>query len=412
VTVKIYREEKAAGTYYRVGYYLGAKRCWLHCATLDEAKKEAAAKAAQLSRGDVDAAQLTGRDRLVYGRALEALRPTGATLDSAAIEYAEARKLLGAHSLIEAVRFYIRHHGQGIRAKSVSEGVEEMIAAKKIKGVSELYLADLLYRLGAFRDAFKCDVNTIAPDDLRDWFATLKLAPRSFNNFVRTVGTFLSFAKSNGWLAKDLDLLASVERRKEKAAPVEIFSPEELASILSHASHAVAPCMALTAFAGVRSEEILRLKWSDLERRRGFIEVAADRAKTAQRRLVPITPNLAEWLATAPRKDARVWPHSKPYLFESFRNAVKAANAAAKKSAGATAAAKIVWKTNALRHSFITYRLADIQDTNRVALEAGNSPGMIFKHYRELATPEQGKTWFSVRPQKAENIVPIGEAAA
>jgi hypothetical protein len=38
------------------------------------------------------------------------------------------------------------------------------------------------------------------------------------------------------------------------------------------------------------------------------------------------------------------------------------------------------WKHNALRHSFISYRVADIQNVAQVALEAGNSPGMIFGH--------------------------------
>jgi len=26
----------------------------------------------------------------------------------------------------------------------------------------------------------------------------------------------------------------------------------------------------------------------------------------------------------------------------------------------------------------------------------GNSPAMLFKHYRELVTPEQAKTWFEI----------------
>jgi hypothetical protein len=31
-------------------------------------------------------------------------------------------------------------------------------------------------------------------------------------------------------------------------------------------------------------------------------------------------------------------------------------------------------------------------------LEAGNSPQMIFTHYRELVTPEVAKAWFEVKP--------------
>jgi hypothetical protein len=31
-------------------------------------------------------------------------------------------------------------------------------------------------------------------------------------------------------------------------------------------------------------------------------------------------------------------------------------------------------------------------------LEAGNSPGMIFKHYRELVREADGKKWFAIAP--------------
>jgi integrase len=184
-----------------------------------------------------------------------------------------------------------------------------------------------------------------------------------------------------------------VEKRSEKSAPVEIFSPTELTKLLKNASAELTPCLALAAFAGLRSEEILRLEWADVERRPGFIEIAAHKAKTATRRLVPIADNLASWLALARRNEELVWRHSKAWFFEAMRNAASDA--------------KIKWKQNALRHSFISCRLAEIQDVNRVALEAGTSPQMIFRHYRELATPDQAQTWFAIVPQAVPNVVPM-----
>jgi hypothetical protein len=73
--------------------------------------------------------------------------------------------------------------------------------------------------------------------------------------------------------------------------------------------------------------------------------------------------------------------------------------------------AEVTWKQNVLRHSFISYRLAELQNINQVALEAGNSPKMIHQHYRELATPEQAKSWFSLAPEIAENVVPMQRRA-
>jgi len=66
---------------------------------------------------------------------------------------------------------------------------------------------------------------------------------------------------------------------------------------------------------------------------------------------------------------------------------------------GGEGLAPFAWKHNALRHSFISYRVADIQNVAQVALEAGNSPQMIFKHYRELVRPDAAKAWFSIAPE-------------
>jgi hypothetical protein len=41
----------------------------------------------------------------------------------------------------------------------------------------------------------------------------------------------------------------------------------------------------------------------------------------------------------------------------------------------------------------------------KVALEAGNSPQMIFQHYRELVRPKGAKEWFAIMP-KREAIKP------
>jgi integrase len=391
--VKIYRDRKPTAMYYRVVYHLGGKRHRLNFNELEKARNEAEAKASQLSRGDVDAAQVSGKDRLELGRARDAVKYYALPLDQVAIEYTQARKLLNGVSLLDAARFYSRHHRQGITRKSVADAVAEMIDQKTRKGVSNLYLADLRYRLGAFTQAFQCDLGAIAPDDVALFFEDLRLSPGSHNNFLHVLSTFFSFAQRHGWLSKEVDLLARVERRSGKPAPVEIFHPKELLALLAHASPMVAPCIALGAFAGLRSAEILRLDWSDTQRHHGFIEVAAHKSKTATRRIVPTPDNLARWLAIAPRNSGRIWPRSKSRYFEAQHSVA--------------AKAGITWKQNALRHSFISYRLAEIQDVNRVALEAGNSPQMIFRHYRELCTPQQAKTWFSIAPEQAPNVVPL-----
>src|SRR5690606_30981920 len=121
----------------------------------------------------------------------------------------------------------------------------------------------------------------------------------------------------------------------------------ELAAILEHARDDLKPCIAIQAFAGLRTEELLRLTWEDVRRRPGYIEVEAGKAKTARRRLVPVSDALALWLAphlqekTGQKKTGPVWGFSKPFWFQCIENASKAA--------------KTPWKQNVLRHSFISY---------------------------------------------------------
>jgi len=70
------------------------------------------------------------------------------------------------------------------------------------------------------------------------------------------------------------------------------------------------------------------------------------------------------------------------------------------------------WKHTALRHSFISYRVAQTQNVAQVALEAGNSPQMIFRHYRELVRPADAEKWFSITPGLPANVVPITKAVS
>ena len=64
----------------------------------------------------------------------------------------------------------------------------------------------------------------------------------------------------------------------------------------------------------------------------------------------------------------------------------------------AAARAKVAWKRNGFRHSYISYRVATLKDVPAVALECGNSPQVIFSNYRALATDAEAKAWFSILP--------------
>jgi hypothetical protein len=47
-----------------------------------------------------------------------------------------------------------------------------------------------------------------------------------------------------------------------------------------------------------------------------------------------------------------------------------------------------------------------------VALEAGNSPQMIFRHYRELVRPVDAEKWFGITPASVEAAKAARESGA
>ena len=38
----------------------------------------------------------------------------------------------------------------------------------------------------------------------------------------------------------------------------------------------------------------------------------------------------------------------------------------------------------------------------------GNTPVMIFRHYRELVLPQDATAWWNIFPEQATNVVPMG----
>ena len=185
--------------------------------------------------------------------------------------------------------------------------------------------------------------------------------------------------------------------RRMRSFPTEETALVE-AKLLAAAPADFVPLLAIGAFAGVRVAEILRLDWGNVDLAGGFITVAADKAKTARRRLVPLSDNLRQWLAPYAQPEGKLWNLSDCMFSE--------------RSAATAAKARVDWKANGLRHSFISYRVAQVQNVAQVALEAGNSAQVIFSNYRELVRPADAVKWFAIAPEAPGNVVSLNQAVA
>jgi integrase len=389
--VKIYRGKSRGYDLFTVAHYLCGKRKRETFSNLADAKERAREVARAIINGRVPVLELTNADREGYVSALELLRPLGIPLHSAVEEYVAARSHLDGESLLSAIKEHARrrHH---VMDKRIPEIVAELLASKQRDGMSERYIQTLRSHLNRFASAFQTNIASVAARFIEEWLAARKIGARARNNIRMSIITLFHFARSRGYLPKGQPTEADeVAKAKDRGGKIGILTPKRLVKLLNTGEEEAKLYFAIGAFTGLRSAELIRLGWDDVNFARGHIQVAKGKSKTATRRLVPIQPNLMRWLS--------------PYRGRS--GLAFASEHAASRSIAQAKDITGDWPTNALRHSCATYRLAQCQDAARVSLEMGNSPQMLFRNYRELVDEQDAATWFSIVPTAAPNVVPI-----
>jgi len=321
------------------------------------------------------AMDLTDAQRVDAVRALAILAPHGANLTAAARAFHDRALLLNRTVLFSVLS-------------------KEMLAAKKADGGSLRYLGDLRTRLAAFGKVFDArPVASIETRELDDFLRGLPLSATSRINYRKVLLTAFQFAIARGYATENP---VAKTARVRAVSSTGILTPQELAALLSVSDQRVVASIALSAFAGLRDAEVGRLTWDKVHLEEGHITIDAEVAKTESRRLAPVTDNLRAWLAPLAQSSGPVRPSDRTtYLL--FQLAKKKA-ADQLRSLGQPCENLTAWPHNALRHSFVSYRLAMVANSNQVAEEAGHSVRILKKNYMKLVTPAQAEKWFAVTP--------------
>lgn len=378
--VKIYRHKSRCykGKYYQlftVAYRLNGKRLRKNFSRYKDASSFASDTATALEKGSAKVSSLSAADWQSYMAAKNLLQPFGIPLLDAIQEYVamcQRKKVTG---------------------KRVRDIVDELLAAKQGAGLSGRYIETLRTYLTRFADSFQTNIGSISTGAIALWLDSLKIGPRSRNNVRQAVVTLFNFARRRGYLPKgETTEAADVETVRRHHGKIAILTPAQLTRLLGKSKFDYELYFVLAAFTGIRSGELLRLEWSEINFEKGHIEVKAREGKTATR-LVPIQPNLAKWLAP--------YRGRKGKLFQSRRTVDSAIKFA--KRLG------IPWKANCLRHSYATYRLSMVPDAGRIALEMGNNPAKLFTNYRDLDRHNHASEWFAIEPppERSRTIVPF-----
>jgi len=421
--LRVYLTPSGKRELYTVSYWVDGQRKRQVFPSYDKAIAEAKQAGLQLNKGDLGSAELSAVQRVACRRALELLAPTGMPIEVAAGDVARFYLRIGKRATMDQVLdCFDKHNPVGLEKKRVADVITECLRSKEEDKLSDRYLKQLAYDLARFGAKFKNYIGDVSGADIDQWLRDLGVSGRTRNNIRMSVQTLFGFAKAKRYLPKAHDEMDAVPVAKELSGKIEIFTPAELRELLAAASAEMIPFLAIGAFAGVRHAEIQRLDWKDVRFDAEIIEIHAGNAKTATRRTVPILPNLRAWLWKHKQASGPLCPFSNVTdqivslltKINRQRSEDRGQKSEGRGQRGATSprpsprggegadrdtkVEEFKWKHNGLRHSFISYRVAVTQNVAQVALEAGNSPQMIFSNYRELVTPKDAEAWFGIVP--------------
>ncbi|MCB1095849.1 MAG: tyrosine-type recombinase/integrase [Verrucomicrobiae bacterium] len=275
-------------------------------------------------------------------------------------------------------------------------------------GREKRYLRELRNRLDHLaRDFPDAQVSDFTTATLDGWLRSLPGKGTTRNNYRRTLSSFFGWAMDRGFIT--MNPAARTAKANIEAEEIEIFTPAEVRVILEHAPTELLPVLAIGLFCGLRTVELSRLTWDKVNFTTGEIEVnrRANRKRGASRRFVPMPSALLAWIQPSQERGA-----SGPVAPAGMNEKLRRYHRKLEDFRAAHGRVPVVWKQNAIRHSFGSYALAREEDAARVALWMGHSSTrVLFENYRERVTKTEAEAFFAIAPAPS-NSVSIPSAAS
>lgn len=265
--------------------------------------------------------------------------------------------------------------------KPLRQVIQETISAKTAGARRIRYVRELeayLWRFAAGR--MDQSIAEITVGDLEAWLSRTKLAPSTRAAEMGRLSALFSHAKRRGY--RPDNPVEQVDKPVVQIQPPRILTVEEAVHIVDRCPPALSGWLLLALFAGIRPEELDRIQWEAVDFAACVVTVDAEASKVRARRLVHLRPGLSARLAAA-RAAGAVLPLvmvTRRRLMRKLRDAMGWEE----------------WPQDVLRHTAASYWLAVEPDVPRLALELGNSPAMIFRHYRELVRREDAERFWAI----------------
>lgn len=365
--------------YYRLQFKESSKRREKTFSTFKEAETEGKRILKALHRDSPLELEVGKSELHEFRLALAKTKRKGVSIIEAIGEWESAvDKLPTGLSLHQAIELCINHYAS-LNPIEVERAVDGFLNFKN-NNVDEKYFRSLKAQMNSFSKFFNgYMMRDLSKENVGGWVNSIDHKSRTVNHYIGTLKQFLKWSITMDYLPSNLRLFEILSTKPIKDfTEIKVITPSQLDQVLTIENEEIRARMALTAFAGLRPSEAQAFKWDDILPDGKHIAISAEVSKTSKRRAVEIRPRLMEYISE--KHLAAPWVGGERKLQKLITNHFEHVN--------------IKRDHNVLRHSFISYRLALINNIFRVSEEAGNSPMMINQHYKALVSPDDASDWF------------------
>jgi integrase len=287
-------------------------------------------------------------------------------------EWYAANKILeplGA-SVIEAARFYAKHHESRSDSIDWKQATLSYFEELERGNRRQVTIDGNKRRLKAFEDfAQPRTLGDLDPQTIREFLSQPGFAPGTVAAYRLALSGIASHCKRRGWINKNpIDEIPAPKLDQGKPS---VWAVREANAILAASARLkdgrILKQQCLRILAGLRPGEAERIEAENIGTDSLRVNVGKIRGRRSVR-IVSLSPAFRAWWSLAEEKKSPLHP-------ANFRKL----NDAAIKAAGVTTRGKDI-----TRHTWISCALATMHDENKVARMAGNSPAVIYSNYFQL----------------------------
>ena len=231
----------------------------------------------------------------------------------------------------------------------------------------------------------RCPLKAVSPMMMVEWFGKLKGSDTQRATVYRYVRLFFNWCVKMDLLDKSPFRAVDCPKPRSRKG---ILNAEEMRALLdAEMSDLMRASILLGGFAGLRSIEVQRMNWEDIDVKAGQVYVRPEVSKQhdgMMDRIVDFTEPMTKRKKFFIGKKGRIVPGSARAFYEERRRL----------------AAQLGWDgfpENSLRHSFATYHLAKCKSPNLTAFQMGHSnSAMVQRVYAVPAARADEKAWWRI----------------